>query len=225
MLNIATGIAGAIVKEGDVLSTFCTLGETYGQWGRYLFKNKNTGKWVWKPTEDGSIPEYEDENEVRFTDLCGGPAITRRFATLARSGHQLPPDLASILMALPNAEQRDVKVEKELLQKITQNAYHGPGVVRGFVQEVGVDIGGALRCLLNALGEEILGQKLVLAGGIGEFWGAPPQESDRTDILLAAIQPVLKRPNVSIVRSTVGLDAELVGFAPQIRQKGDKLKL
>jgi predicted NBD/HSP70 family sugar kinase len=213
MLNIATGIAGAIVKEGNVLSTFCTLGETYGQWGRYLFKNKNTGKWVWKPTEDGSIPEYEDENEVRFTDLCGGPALTRRFATLAPSAQQLPPDLASILNTL-KPPQRDLKVEKALLKQITQNAYRENGMVRTFVQEVGVDIGSALRCLLNALGEEIIGQKLVLAGGIGEFFGAPPQESDRTDILLAAIQSVLKKTNVSIVRTTVGLDAELVGFAP-----------
>ncbi len=216
-LNIATGIAGAIVREGNVLSTFGALGETYGQWGRYLFKNRNTGAWVWKPTQDGSIPEH-DVNEIRFTELCGGPALARRFTdrcrASVRAGQQLPPDFASILNDFPiDSAQRDLQAEKALLIRVTQAAYDNDGVARSFVEEVGTEIAGALRCLLNALGEATFGKKLVLTGGIGEFLGTPPQ-AGQPDILLTAIQSVFQKPDVRIVRSALGLDAEFIGFAP-----------
>jgi hypothetical protein len=217
VLNIATGIAGAIVSEGNVLSTFGPLGETYGQWGRYLFKNRNTGRWVWKPTEDGSIAEH-DANDIRFTELCGGPALARRFAdqccALVRAGQQLPPDFASTPNEFPtNRVQRDLQAEKALLIRMTQAAYDNDDVARSFVEEVGMEIGDALRCLHDAIGEATFGSKLVLTGGIGEFFGTPPQ-AGQPDILLTAIQSVLQEPDVRIVRSALGLDAEFIGFAP-----------
>ena len=218
VLNIATGIAGAIVRNGSVFPELGPWGETYGQWGRYLLLKRTVGHWFWRPTNDGSVPEHGPD-EVRFTQRCGGPALARRFSDrtsdMMRAGWKLSTRLARTPNMLPGEHtQRDLMAERALLVQITDSAYHDRDeIAQGFLEEVGADIGGAVRCLAEALGEGVLGTKLLLTGGIGEFFGALPRSSDHRDILIDAVRRTLRIRGMEIARSALGLEAEFLGFA------------
>jgi len=211
VLNIATGIAGAIVIDGYVLKTFGSLGETYGQWGRYIFYEESSKNWTWEATEDGSIPIHKG---IRFTLLCGGPALAKRFyIKYSHSSINLPANLASALEAFPGVEaERNLEAEKTLLMEITKNAYSGDRITKDFVKTVGCEIGSAIKCLIDTFDGKIPTKKLLLTGGIGEFFGKP-EISNVPDIFVDAIKAAISIPDMHITRSTLGLDAEFIGFS------------
>jgi hypothetical protein len=216
-LNLATGIAGAVVQQGRVKTRWGHLGETYGQWGRYLFMNRSTLQWHWTPTQDGSIPPYDSLAEVRFTDWCGGPALTRRFRS-----RYYPPQAPAIYSTFLDVQygRTDPIAEKTLLIRITQSAYFKDhpdydkerSIAREFIRTVGNDVGRALNCICNALGRDQLGDYIVLTGSIGERFGLPPEDVKEEDLYLSAIKATFSSAAISIQRSSVGIDAELVGL-------------
>jgi hypothetical protein len=228
VLNIATGVAGAIVQDGHVFSIIdplaqtCQaqssteqLGETYGQFGRYLFKRIDTGIWLWKPTHDGSIPEYNPEKEIRLTDLCGGPALTRRYVDWhernMQCGGQFLLHQRVLSAALALKGRRNIRWERVLLRRISSQAYRNDLQSRLFVQVIGNDIGHALHRLYYAYGAALFGHQVVLTGGVGEFFGRPPRASAYPDLFLEAITASLNIPKVRVIRSVLGMHAELVG--------------
>lgn len=185
LINIATGIAGALVRDGRPVLSHDEFGEAYGQFGRFLIRSR--GNWEWRPTKDGRIPSLAGA-DVRFTDLCGGPALARRLR-----GKPLLP--------------RNVTLERQMLANVTLQAANGNGDAMAFLDEVGCDIGEALACLNNAIGPF---ETVVLAGGVGGNLGRPP--SDQTpDLLLQAIKKASRIPEVLVSRSSLGLTAELIG--------------
>jgi len=192
LINIATGVAGAIVEGGAVVEVHRTLGETYGQWGRYLIKGSSG--WSWRPTADGSIPEFDRRSEVRFTDLCGGPALFKRWA---RNG----------------PAPRDVNTEKETLIGITDEAYRHVGKCRHFVRVVGKEVGSAIACVVSAFFPEGFCERVVLTGGIGENFGRPLTPGQRLDFFLDTVSEELAGFARKVTRTRLGLDAELIGAA------------
>jgi hypothetical protein len=215
VINIATGIAGAAVRDGRPLPSAFDLGETYGQWGRFLFYDRQNGEWIWRPTEDGSILPH-DGSLIRFTELCGGPALSRRFAELVRGAPAglVPSCLRQLATpVLPDPSQRNITAEKEFLRAITKAAHEGVPLVSDFIVRVGKEIGGALNQLINSIGEGDW-DKIVLAGSVGENFGA--SQAGSPDMLIESIASVLPFAGLQIVRSQVGLDAEYIGFAPSV---------
>ena len=211
VLNIATGIAGCIVRNGSAMSSMGGLGETYGQWGRYLLKDDKTGDWSWSPTADGSVPEHDLSSKVRFTRLCGGPALARRFAESPSMRSGVTPELAETAQSLLGVSGRHPGLERAVLETISRHAYANGGSTRGLVVEAGHDVGAALGCLYSSLGMDPTKQAVVLTGGIGEFFGAPPTSTGQLDLFVDAIGSALGTAPQRIVRSKSGLDAELVG--------------
>ncbi len=196
IINIATGVAGAIIRSGRVMRNWPGMGSTYGQLGRFALRNQCSEKWVWRPTMDGSIP-FRRPEEVRLTELCGGPALWIRYSHL--SGRPHPPG------------ERDVAQERLGLRWITQEAYAQNPEALAFVRAVGSELAGAIACVLNAFQLPAQNTRVVLTGGVGEFFGAPPQKGSADDVLLAAIGATgLPCP---VVRSRAGIDAEYAGTA------------
>jgi len=196
VVNIATGVAGAIVVAGRLMRSWTPLGSTYGQWGRFVFRNLSSGEWIWRPTADGSIPSIRP-GEVRLTELCGGPALRARFSDL--NGYPRRP------------RERNLVHERLCLRRITQEAYRQNTQSLAFIRSVGSELGGAIECVLNAFRLPLQSTNVVLTGGIGEFFGAPPKETSGEDILLAAIKDI--GLPCRVVRSRAGLDAEFAGAA------------
>jgi len=197
VLNVATGIAGACVRSGQVLATWGDWGETYGQWGRYAFRDSASGLWRWCPTPDGSIPAHT-ASEVRLTQYCGGPALARCYNNLCAT--QWP-------------QERDIKLERECLIRISRTAYEGDRAAAEFVTSAGRDVGAAVRCIIHGLGAGEIADELVLTGGVGEFFGRPERSDSGPDLYLCAIATELTGYVMHVHRSQAGLDAELAGLA------------
>jgi hypothetical protein len=197
VLNVATGVAGACVRAGETYVCWRELGETYGQWGRYVFKDLATGAWSWRATEDGSIASHSP-SQIRFTDYCGGPALVRRY-----SGQSV----ADICC------ERDIVAERECLTLITCDAYRGSDRAAAFVRQIGRDIGAAVKCVIEGLGALDIATRLILTGGVGEFFGRPSRPVHEADVLIAAVTSELTGWVSDVRRSEAGLDAELAGVA------------
>lgn len=210
VLNIGTGIAGAVVRRGKVLRHAYGLGETYGQFGRYLFRDLQTDSWSWRPTRDGSIPPHGN-GVIRFTEWCGGPALARRFARLA-ADKRLPRIAATARdQILANLSFRQLQAEETLLRTVSLAATENASSLAGeFIWSVGTEIGRAVRCMTSSVCEPGF-QRLVLTGGVGEKFGAAGHAA--RDLLLEGIQKELL-PGSTVVRSNLGLDAEYIGWAP-----------
>lgn len=212
LLNIATGIAGAIVSNGKAILTLPELGETYGQWGRFLLRNKNSGRWRLLTTVDGSVPSYDRDTEVRFTDWSGGPALARRLAAsiVQMAKGRFSEDLLRAAGEILSAQTRPPMAERELLIAITREAGEDQQL-RALICQAGKDIGLAMSRLRREFGTELLGTRLVLTGGIGEFFGLP-DNNHGPDLLVEAVQASIG-VGMEVIRSQVGLDAELIGCA------------
>jgi len=217
-LNVATGIAAAIVERSGPMMSHPVLGETYGQWGRYLFLDPRHRLWQWIPTENGSIPEH-DPSLVRFTDRCGGPALARRFIAEWRNrftpGEPTPSVLKEMLERFPkSAEDRDVELEKRVLSLITQRMHNGDPIATAFGLAAAREIGSALQCAIHALSLDV--KKIVIAGGVGENFALP--RHGHPDEFLRVVRGELAGA-VEVCRSEISLDAEFLGFAgPRLSQ-------
>ncbi len=218
VLNIATGIAGAIVKNRSVLKELKGLGENYGQWGRFLFMNKSNGRWRWRPETEGGIGPHDEATEVRLTDLLGGPAIYRNFVIRLKNSKEFLSCFECMISSdilerlLTNDTERDIELERKCLGLITEAYLSGVDHMCAFVTELAMQTGGALACLREVLGEEMFGKKIVFTGGIGELF-ATPQFPDRPDLFMEEVSGVLNDKELCLMRSKVGLDAELIGCA------------
>lgn len=213
LLNIATGIAGAFTHKGVVLREIDDLGETYGQWGRFLVWRRKVENWEWRPTLDGSVPVFNPETEVRFTALCGGPALARRFATeysKSKSSSE-GSSMARLCNLLLSEPRRDVSIERQLLKNITLSAGAGDDLALEFVANTGEFIGSAIQCMSTAVGAERMGSRIVLTGGVGELLGRALVPDGGDDVLLSAAHRALGRADTEWMRSRIGLSAELVG--------------
>jgi predicted NBD/HSP70 family sugar kinase len=211
LVNIATGIAGAVVSDGQALLAFPGIGRNYGQFGRFLFWNVTTRTWAWRPTADGSI-RSEASDEVRWTRHGAGPALARRLAAWSRQAGVAVPADQGVAAALRHYEfesaPRDATHEIALLRWATANAYDQPdGALARFVDAVAFEIGTALNTLCGVFAAASI-TRVVLAGGIGENFGAHRDEME--DRLLAGVHRTLER-HVVVERSRMGVDAELVG--------------
>ena len=226
LVNIATGIAGAIVRRGEVLTELDGYGETYGLWGRYLFRDLAWSIWTWRGTEDGSVPQYEPGEEVRFTEFCGGPALARAYARIwvhhAGSADLRDPGRKPIL-TLARSPERDPQAEKQVLEEVTLLASRGVPLAKDFVDRAGTEIGLALRALRAKVSAEVVDETIVLGGGIGEFFGKAPRGEAAPDPFLAAAQSALGVGTPCIVRSTAGIRAELIGCVAQPIPKANSL--
>jgi len=216
VLNMATGIAGAIVRNGEVVREHDAGGENYGQWGRFLFKDSQTRNWSWRPSADGRIGDHDPDREVRFTELCGGPAIFRRFVARMKEDASLQANFASALgtslfkdvSAL--SVSRDTRLEKQVLAYVNQPAARGHRAVRDFVVEIAHDTAGALLCLRETFDRDF-GDQVVLTGGVGSRFG----DGTPDDLFLNELRSAFLKAgfDTAIVRTLVGLDAELLGCA------------
>lgn len=213
-LNIATGIAAAIIGPAGPMISHPEFGETYGQWGRYLFFSPSQSRWHWLPTKDGSIPVH-DASLVRFTARCAGPALARRFVTAWRDGlirdDSMSPESRELLERLPvDTRIRDLEGEKRVLGLITQQIRDDVSFAKEFGLKAAHEIGSALRCVLRGLDLELEVGKIVLAGGVGENFARP--HPGCSDSFIHAVQRELAG-NIEVCRSRVGLEAEFLGFA------------
>jgi len=197
VMNVATGIAGACVRRGDAVVCWGNLGETYGQWGRYVFKDLKSGEWRWRPTADGSIASHSIF-EIRLTEYCGGPALVRRY-----NGSNL----------IDSFHARDIAAERESLTGITRDAVSGRDRAATFVYEIGCDIGSAVKCVVASLGAADIAGTLILTGGVGELFGRPSEADQRADRFIQAVSSALGGCVAEVRRSIVGLNAELAGLA------------
>ena len=167
LLNVATGVAGAFVQGGNLVGCVDKLGETYGQWGRFLLWNTVSRTWSCRPTLDGSLPKLDSKVEVRLTEICGGPALARRFVHewTTQSPQPADRDLVRMVEELSKRTTRDVKAERLLLMKITESAAEGNPTTQRFIQEAGQAIGSAMKCLWDSLGTPLFSSSVVLTGG------------------------------------------------------------
>ena len=189
VLNLATGVACAFVSGGRVVRSIPRWGATYGNVGRYLIYAKDICQWIFRPTEDGSIPQYDPKSEVRLTNLVGGLALAQRCKKIL--GYTLP-----------------VSPAKALLEYVTTKAYDGDYQALSFIQQIGIEIGQAITCLRRSLLPKTP-LLLVLVGGVGEGLGVPPTGSFAPDIFVESIRDMMT--GIVVMRSQSDLAAELVG--------------
>lgn len=215
LVNLATGIAGAVVHGSPLLSA-PGIGVNYGQFGRFLFFQPRSGTWDWRPSADGAVARHEPD-EIRWTRLSAGPALASRFGRWAAENGVHAADAAAEVrdalahFAAPNAP-RSAVLEKTLLAWITADAIGVPtGPVADFVRRAGAEIGGALRLLLDVFSAYPI-DRVVLAGGVGENFGRANSADDGA--FLHAVRDALGSGNCAVTRARLGVDAELLGFTP-----------
>lgn len=209
LLNVATGIAGAVVRNGEVRPSWPGLGENYGQWGRFAYFDGSRGVWGWRPTADGTVPQY-GPSERRFTELCGGPALAGRLAACDLSGREIGDGLRSLAGSYPGSSLRDVDAERAVLSDLTSAAQTEQKWACEFIQSAGGEIGAAIRLVRSQFGFGDATFRLVLAGGVGEFFGRP-RDDGSTDHFVEAIRKAAGEPVADVRRSRLGLVAELAG--------------
>jgi len=218
LINIATGIAGGLVLDGQVVLAHSELGEYYGQFGRYLILDTSTERWSWRPTTDGSVPSL-GKTEVRWTRLSAGPALAPRVARwLQEHGHALPPTPKPGLELFGDA--RNARTERALLELITKAALSKPSGPAGvFADAVASEWAGAICCLLEGL--RLDGAvRIVLAGGVGENLFLPL--FGERDLWLNCLSAKIGRKDVQLSRSTLGVNAEITGLAVLAQPPGKR---
>ncbi len=213
LVNIATGVAGAFVRSGSLVRRIKGLGQTYGQWGRFLVWNTVTRTWEWRATRDGSLPKLDHSVEVRLTEVCGGPALAKAFVALWRfkSSEEPNTDLSRLVSRVSRASSRDVEAERLLLAKVTELALQDNPIAMRFVADTGRAIGSALKCLWKSVGPSMLSSSVVLTGGVGENFGSPVDRAPEIDPLLLAAKKGAGDADGPWLRSRLGLAAELLG--------------
>jgi hypothetical protein len=218
VVNIATGVGGALIRSvggalirnGMPARALPELGETCGQWGRFLVYNRASRNWSWRPTRDGSLPELDRATEVRLTELCGGPALAKEFGRrLSGSSARSDPELYRIACEVAASETRNVELELRLLRAITESSKAGGGTAARFVEQAGASIGAARQRLRNSLGLDGNSCRVLLTGGVGENFGRP-RDSSMPDLFLAAGGRAFGGA-AQWERSAQGLPAELLG--------------
>lgn len=215
LVNIATGIAGGLLNEGQVQLTHPLYGENYGQFGRFLFFNRQTKNWRWAPTLDGRVPTHE-ETETRWTDLCAGPAIARRIAMLFYPlGVDTSGYTGTVAAALRHYENdnapRNTMHEMVLLRWASAEAKRNPkGLQSTIVEDVAWEIGAALATLRCVFAAQPM-TRIVLAGGVGEHLGLSNQACQ--DEFLRCVQNAFGFETPIICRAQLGVDAEFLGLA------------
>lgn len=215
LINIATGIAGSVVRDGKVVLEYPEFGETYGQWGRYLFYDLAHVRWRWRPTVDGSVPPFSADHEVRLTDRCGGPAIARMWArVLADNVSRRPcqPDAPTPEEAKDYLGARNTELERRILSCLSTCARREATDAVNEVCRIGSELGSATSCLCEHLGLHEV-RTVVFAGGVGENLAAP-QEQNEPDRLLESFSSSFNCPDTTLTRSRLGLRAELRGAVP-----------
>jgi hypothetical protein len=220
LVNVATGIAGALVENGSVVLSHRELGDPYGQFGRFLLFNTNTREWRWRSTRDGSVPACFP-GEVRWTRHCAGPAIARRIARACQELGVRTEENQSVAEALRyyagESESRIPHFETTLLTWATEESRRAPkGPLGALLGQLAEEFGSALSVLTKEVfaGEQI--RKVVLAGGVGENFGRGEEPGE--DRLIEDIRRTLGPEGPMVCRARLGVDAELLGFSsPALR--------
>ena len=217
LVNVATGIASGLVRQGRALLAYPGIGENYGQSGRFLSFNTALGEWHWRPTADGTVPPHSPQ-EVRWTRHCAGPALARRMAYWC-DAHRLDASKQNraVTEALRHYKHegapRDTTHEMTLLHWATTEAgRHPEGPLGRFVEQVATEIGTALRTLLQVFASENIGT-IVLAGGVGENFGRSEDLAHGTDDFLTNVQQAVGKNGPRVCRAKLGVDAEFLGLA------------
>lgn len=211
LINQATGIAGALVVGGGPLRSHAVHGPAYGQFGRFLLRDVECSAWHWSPTPDGSIPP-EPAGRVRWTRWGGGPALAARAAAWCRSHGCMPvdPPTRSAVIACSGGGRRDVAVERAVLGFVSDQWHAVPGgEAAAFVRLVAGELGTAIDKLAEVLTAQPL-DCVVLAGGVGECFAAPPR--GQRDTWLDTVRSATTQAHFRIGRSVLGVQAELLGF-------------
>lgn len=214
LVNQATGIAGCLVFGGRAVHTHDTYGPAYGQFGRFLLREVERGRWHWSPTPDGSVP-LQPPGQVRWTRWSAGPALARRAAAWCQAHACAPADpfVRSALAACARAEARDVAAERVVLEFVSEQWRDRPrGEVAAFAHLAADELGTAIDKLGEVLTEQALGC-VVLAGGVGENFASPAP--GQADTWLDAVRRATSRVQLRMARSQLGVRAELLGFCEQ----------
>jgi hypothetical protein len=214
LVNVATGIAGAMVVNGKVLLSHEQFGDVYGQFGRFLFLNRKTNQWRWRTTPDGSIPG-SSADELRWTQHCAGPALARRIAEwcfLKRI--QMKEDSIEVeaLRYFASAKlPRIPKYETALLHWTTEEIYQNPkGPMEEIARQFAHELGTALSVLMQIFQPARI-TKIVLAGGVGENFGR--RDAAGRDEMIENIVANMNHDAPVICRANLGVDAELLGLS------------
>src|SRR5206468_28202 len=152
LINLATGIAGAVIFRGRVLLSHPSLGAAYGQFGRFLIFDLQTRKWDWRPTTDGSVPVHSSR-EVRWTRYSAGPALARRIADWCvehRIEFEEPSVRASLDYFRRGSSERHIVHEATVLRLSNTPAYYSPdGPLAPLARHLVRELASALRRLLE----------------------------------------------------------------------------
>lgn len=235
VLNLATGIAAALVKNGKLIDemeyqplqeggTAVSIKNGFGQLGRHLIRLDN-GTWDYRPTPHGEVAKHNTQNgETRMTDWLGGPALARRFMLQVSLHPQyfgpkaFNKSIAEIEARL-NAG-RDADLERHVLEQITILAKQQNPIAINFIRNAGQDAGEAIRTFLEAYPNEAFHKKIVVIGGIGENLGLNVLPNEKgEDIFVHALRKFSKQDN--LIRSPLGFQAEILGFRPIPRARSE----
>ncbi|MBU0503939.1 MAG: ROK family protein, partial [Candidatus Omnitrophica bacterium] len=203
LINIGTGIGGAVLRGGRVLrilpynykgkqgEIICGL-----QLGRFMIFNAE-GKVDFRPTKDGDFALVR-KGETRATDILGGPASARR--AVEKQVLTLSDDAK--LDILGKRDNIIVRQEEYILDRINRLSSMGDAKAVHFIRENGLYIGELLNVSVEALGRPEI---VVLGGWIGEHFG----KGEIDDPLISSIAEVCDIP---VKRSTVAM-RELIAAA------------
>jgi predicted NBD/HSP70 family sugar kinase len=220
LVNIATGIAGGIVRNGQPLISHPGFGNNYGQFGRFLFLDTGSGAWLWRPAQDGSVPRHSS-TEIRWTRYCAGPALAHRVASWCFErgvrAHGVDEAITEALQYYrAEPPSRHVGYEMALLHWTSAEAAEYPdGQLAKFVKLVAAEIGAALRVLLQVFASERI-WRIVLAGGVGENFGRADGRNE--DPFLDLVKQTAGEGCCDIARARLGVDAEFLGLARIIKE-------
>jgi|GEM_PF-147437 mannose-6-phosphate isomerase class I/predicted NBD/HSP70 family sugar kinase len=221
-INIATGVAAGIVKEGKVLDTYSwpdkpSVKSGLGQIGRHLIRLPE-GIWQYRPTMHGDIPVMV-KGETRLTDWIGGPALATRFIDFvfqkAEITDLVPDDFfgTSVKKLKKDIEQKNAEAIRMVLEKVQKQAEEQNATALEMIRDLGRDIGKAIRTFADAFPGESFCDQIIIGGGVVENLGKNILISKSSkDILLYNVVQTAQIPK--IFRTKMDVKRELLAFKP-----------
>ena len=221
-LNVATGVAAGIVKDGKIIDEYSWPDGTYvasclGQLGRHLIRTSQ-GTWEYRPTPHGEIPSMSS-GEQRLTEYVGGQALAKRFLEMVEKKSLtnsfvfkefFSVDISQLKEAVAKREASSIQFVLETVQKQAENNNE---FAIEMISEIGKDLGLALRAFANAFPNESFCKHIIVGGGVGENLGKNvlPMKSNSDILLYNMIQ---SSQIAKIFRTHMDVKRELLAFRP-----------
>lgn len=223
-LNIATGIAVGIVKDGKIIDSYEWPGKVkvesgLGSIGRHMIRLEN-GSWEYRPTPNGEIASMA-KGEVRMTEWLGGPALAKRLIDVViskweTSKNVVPDDFfeTSAKKLKEEVKAKDSAAIRKVLSMICKRAQEKNELALEMIADVGKEIGLALRTFAENFPQESFHNRIILGGGIGENFGKDiPAIKCNSDILIYNMIQVSEIANIQ--RTKMDFRRELLAFKPE----------